>query len=159
MKEIPAKIIESCGECSYRHYNAIDGFSYCTNGSDIRLYSQIPSNADFPSWCPLPDYKGWQDKPDKLYREAWELWGEESQQQMIIEECAELIVALSKYNRKVNGSLLTNIAEEIADVEICIEQIKLMKGLDEAVLSWRVKKLDRFKQLIEHKATMPEEKE
>jgi NTP pyrophosphatase (non-canonical NTP hydrolase) len=62
----------------------------------------------------------------KLFESAWYKWGEESQLKMLAEECAELIQAILKYDRVVNGSRIDDIAEELIDVEICIEQVRLM---------------------------------
>ena len=58
--------------------------------------------------------------------------GEANQRRMAIEECSELIKALCKYDRyfvdeDVDKKILRlNIIEEMADVEIMIDQLKLM---------------------------------
>ena len=58
--------------------------------------------------------------------------GESNQRRMAIEECSELIKALCKYDRyfadeDVDKRILRlNIIEEMADVEIMLEQLKLM---------------------------------
>ena len=58
--------------------------------------------------------------------------GEANQRRMAIEECSELIKALCKYDRyfadeDVDKRILRlNIIEEMADVEIMLEQLKLM---------------------------------
>jgi NTP pyrophosphatase (non-canonical NTP hydrolase) len=90
------------------------------------------------------------DKKIKLlvFNTAWEMWGEEAQLKMSIEECAELIVAIAKLGRNKNGSTMSNVAEEIADVELCLEQIKLMKGLSEQVDSYKELKLSRLQCLL-----------
>lgn len=61
-----------------------------------------------------------------LYKKAWEKWGKEPQINMAIEECGELITALAKRNRLHNGSTVDDIIGELVDVEICIEQMKLI---------------------------------
>lgn len=60
-----------------------------------------------------------------------EHYGYKRQSQQAIEECSELIQAISKYNRLLNGEyagkekkIIANLIEELADVEICIEQLK-----------------------------------
>lgn len=55
-----------------------------------------------------------------------ETYGVSQQVDMAIEECSELIKALLKYRRaKVpDASLVSNITEEIADVEIMLAQLK-----------------------------------
>lgn len=60
----------------------------------------------------------------KLYKQAWKRWGH-LQYAILMEECAELIKAVSKYQRNGNSSaqLARDLVEEIADVEIMIEQL------------------------------------
>lgn len=58
------------------------------------------------------------------------LWGEADQIRQTVEECAELIVVLAKYGRNVNGSSKDQICEELADVEIMINQMKLIFDAD-----------------------------
>ena len=65
-------------------------------------------------------------KDRELYNKAIQKWGERSQVKMAIEECAELIKALAKYDRNNNGSTIDEILEEMADVEIMIEQLKII---------------------------------
>ena len=61
-------------------------------------------------------------------------YGEKSQRRQLIEECSELIQAICKYDREMNaekfnaekvGNLENEIAGEIADVLIMIEQLKI----------------------------------
>ncbi len=54
---------------------------------------------------------------------AIKTWGIESQLDMAIEECAELILAIQKSRRK-HHSGNHSIAEEIGDVQNCINQFK-----------------------------------
>lgn len=70
-------------------------------------------------------------KKKELYEDAIKEWGVELQLLMLQEECGELISAVSRYWRKRENSFL-KLAEEIADVEIMIEQTKqaLFYGLD-----------------------------
>jgi len=49
-----------------------------------------------------------------------------------------------RYSRTVNG-----IAEEIADMEIMLEQLKIMFYLSEGVTNGRITKLARLSQMIE----------
>ncbi len=54
-----------------------------------------------------------------------EHYGIESQRRILVEECAELIQAVSKIER--NGSTtetISNLFAEIADMEIMLEQVK-----------------------------------
>lgn len=59
-----------------------------------------------------------------IYEEAVSKFGAESQIEKMIEECAELIFALQK--RKRGGK--SNVPEELADVEIMCEQMRIVFG-------------------------------
>ena len=54
------------------------------------------------------------------------LFGETSQINMAIEEAGELITALAKRDRNRNGSSITQILEEMADVHIMLHQLILI---------------------------------
>lgn len=69
-------------------------------------------------------------------------YGYEAQSNQLVEECAELIQAISKYRRAVMGKgqpvaegikiiALENIVEEIADVEVMLEQVKYLLQIPE----------------------------
>lgn len=70
----------------------------------------------------------------------------EGDKQLVIamEECAELIQAISKQLRY--GINFDNLAEEMADVAICLEELKLMYGNDGSVNMWIAKKIDRLRE-------------
>lgn len=77
-----------------------------------------------------------------LYAQAILQYGSASQFRQLQEECAELIAKINQYDReRVNVHLL---AEEIADVEIMIEQARMMIG-DGLVDSHKEIKLNRLK--------------
>jgi NTP pyrophosphatase (non-canonical NTP hydrolase) len=80
-----------------------------------------------------------------LYSSAIRKWGINSQLGMLMEECAELIQATHKCVRKgsVNKEVWDNLAEEMADVEIMIEQIKL--GMDWHLLEPKVREIKEKK--------------
>ena len=81
-----------------------------------------------------------------LYRHIIALNGKESQCRMAMEECAELIQAVNKCLRYPTGASIANLTEEIADVEIMIEQLKLMfKVSDNAVEQEKDRKVDRMR--------------
>lgn len=82
-----------------------------------------------------------------------EHYGYEAQSNQLVEECAELIQAVSKY-RRARGTgqetplkeqvALDNLIEEIADVEIMLEQIKyLLRLCDMDLLKMREYKILR----------------
>jgi len=81
-------------------------------------------------------------KEHVLY-EAIEHYGLEAQMTKAIEECGELIVAIAKGD-------LPNIAEEVADVRIMLDQVEIMLGLDTGMI--RQGKLERLSERIHGEA-------
>ena len=75
-------------------------------------------------------------------------YGEEIQATVCMEECAELIQAISKKKRgKIDRD---NMAEEIADVLICIEMLKQMYMISEDKINkWIEKKQVREAERME----------
>ncbi len=53
-------------------------------------------------------------------------FGYEKQKNLLIEEMAELIQALNKFDRKKNEEAYENVIEEMADVELMIEQTQYL---------------------------------
>lgn len=76
---------------------------------------------------------------------AVEKFGPESQIQMAIEECAELIDALCKFRRERVGPI--DVATEIADVQIMCAQLSYMFG-EKMVSDERARKIDRLKKRL-----------
>ncbi|HEC82543.1 MAG TPA: hypothetical protein ENI53_01495 [Thermoplasmatales archaeon] len=73
---------------------------------------------------------------------------------MAVEEMAELTQVLMKYSRKINNSTLNEIIEEIVDVEIMLEQLKIIfiAGRNFASFDYhkiRDIKLKRLKEMLE----------
>lgn len=78
----------------------------------------------------------------KLYQKAMDKYGLENQTRMVFEEMAELQKELCKALR---GFINTkNISEEIADVEIMLEQMKQYYKLDEMTEEVKIYKLNRL---------------
>mgnify|MGYP003292560567 CR=1 FL=1 len=71
-------------------------------------------------------------------------FGQKEQEKMAIEECAELIQAISHKHRGRSN----NIAEEIADVEITLEQLKIINNCCEVVEQIKKFKIARLKDRI-----------
>ena len=82
-----------------------------------------------------------------IFRSAIDTYGEVMQITVAFEEMSELQKELCKYLRG-SGSQ-ENIAEEIADVEIMMEQMKMIFNCEAAVLQVREKKVKRLKERIE----------
>lgn len=67
----------------------------------------------------------------QVYRAAIYAWGAENQEKMVIEEMSELTKEICKHWRGRDN--LDAIADEIADVTIMLEQLRLIYNLDSAV--------------------------
>ena len=75
-----------------------------------------------------------------IFKSAIKTYGEEKQELQAIEELAELITAISHKHRGREH----NIAEEIADVEIMLEQLKIINNCDAEVENVRKYKIKRL---------------
>ena len=64
----------------------------------------------------------------EVYQLAINTYGNKNQQAMMIEEMSELTKAISKYWRNPGEEEYTNVLEEMADVEIMLEQMKMIFG-------------------------------
>lgn len=75
-----------------------------------------------------------------------EYYGVDAQSTIAMEECAELIQAISKCKRYgFHGTYKDNLIEEIADVSIILEQLIEMYNIPENDLfRWKCKKINRI---------------
>lgn len=86
----------------------------------------------------------------EIFSQAVKLWGETFQMNMAVEECAELIQAIMKFRRnKVVGNVKANLCEEIADVEIMLEQLRTILNEDVLIDNIKEEKLERLEKLME----------
>ena len=74
-------------------------------------------------------------------------YGGEPQMRMAMEECAELIVALSHHLRA--RCQIADVISEIADVEIMIEQLKLIFDAFDEVGRERTRKVERLRMKLD----------
>lgn len=65
---------------------------------------------------------------DDVCERALEHWGRAAQTTMVMEELAELITAISHYDRDRVGP--AQLAEEMAQVRICLRQLEMMMDAD-----------------------------
>lgn len=86
----------------------------------------------------------------EIIKEAVDTFGFNNQRRILQEECAELIVAASHYDRGRPGAY-ENFVEELADVDIMINQ--MIYALSANVDEWKEKKLARLKERIEQAKT------
>ena len=82
------------------------------------------------------------EQENKIYEEAIEFFGATSQKIMVIEEMSELIKELCKELRDRGN--IECIAEEVADVEITLDQIKKIYNINDRVAQYKDSKLSRF---------------
>jgi len=91
---------------------------------------------------------------EKLYKKACETYGTNAQLEMVVEECAELILAIKKLkrndrNRKEQVKKFHNFLEELADVEIMLEQMRIIYALSEHKIdSYKKQKLNRLERRL-----------
>ena len=104
------------------------------------------------------EFRNRESIPDITYKEilcnAIQYYGEDNQLQKTIEEASELIQAISRYNQRnkndtmINQILISDIIEEIVDIQIMIDQIKIIMKSKENILNEYEKhkkyKLDRL---------------
>lgn len=91
-----------------------------------------------------PPYEPGADGPDgdEICRKALDTFGADSQVMIAIEEMSELTKELCKNGRGQENT--THIAEEIADVEIMLQQMVILFDCKETVDKYRQYKLDRL---------------
>lgn len=82
-----------------------------------------------------------------IYKKALRKFGDIAQKLKCIEELSELIRALIRDLNAQHDD--DNLAEEIADVEIMIEQVKISKQLHKRVSEFKAQKLNRLEDLCE----------
>ena len=94
----------------------------------------------------------------EILQAAIDTYGKKSQCAMAMEECGELVQAINKVCREFSYSRRDNLIEEIADVLIMIEQLKLMFDLSDREISiMRDRKLQRLERRIRERRTNDEE--
>jgi len=100
----------------------------------------------------------------EMNKETAKYYGYEAQSNQLIEECAELIQAVNKYRRAEAGVgqpvaedkkavAMDNLVEEIADVELMLEQIKYLLQIPaEEIEAIKLYKVNRTRERIADKA-------
>ena len=89
------------------------------------------------------------DKQQAVWRESIEKYGKTMQSIVCMEECSELIQAVSKRLRG-KPDATDNLAEEMADVTICLYLLKEMYDItDEQLNEWIARKTARQSQRMQ----------
>ena len=87
---------------------------------------------------------------EEIYTKAFLKWGFMPQMGMVVEECAELIQATNKFMRKNDNKSREHFYEELVDVEIMIEQMRIIFNKDKAQIDKiKEKKLERLEKMLE----------
>ena len=90
------------------------------------------------------------DNLKAILQNAIDTYGKDAQLWMVIEEMSELAKEICKYQRGRDNR--EQIADEVADVTIMLEQVKMMFGISDAVERRIVAKVARLKRRIFLKA-------
>lgn len=97
------------------------------------------------------DRKGRNKCGPTIYEEAIALWGVGAQLEMLNEESTELALAVRKFIRVKDDKRFDDMAQEVADAEIMMGQLRTMfpeitKRIDE----WKKVKLERLRERIDN---------
>lgn len=85
-----------------------------------------------------------------VFKAAIEVFGEAAQVTMVFEEMAELQKELCKWLRgNTDAAERYRIAEEIADVEIMLDQMKILFEIDGTARTYRLEKVARLAGRVE----------
>lgn len=94
--------------------------------------------------------------PKEIMQKAINTYGVDTQVDMAIEEMSELIKVLLKYRRTQKEPskwdyevVKANVVEEIADVEIMVEQLKMIFNCRNLAGRQKTNKLKRFQKRLE----------
>lgn len=114
----------------------IDDRAICFDGHPENLPRQVES---FTPWHQVSDEVS---DEQAILRRAISTWGAGAQMIMVCEEMSELQKELCK-NLRGSGNEMA-IAEEIADVEIMLDQMKILFGIGRNVAVCRSQKIERL---------------
>lgn len=89
---------------------------------------------------------------NKITERAIATFGGELQSMVAMEECAELVQAISKCIREPHDEKARkHLVEEMADVLICLEQLKSIYEVSDLELDfWTASKLGRLERRLSH---------
>ncbi|MDO8609574.1 MAG: hypothetical protein Q7R95_03420 [bacterium] len=89
------------------------------------------------------------NKNDYLFKVCLDVWSKSNQEDMVIEEMSELTKAILKQRRKPSIENNNKILEEIADVDLMIDQMKyIYRRYKPEIYKIKQKKIDRLKGII-----------
>ncbi len=86
------------------------------------------------------------------YKKALKLWGLPFQIIMLGEEQGELFKTVSKLNRRKNNTTANDVAEEIADNEIMMEQMQVAFSIPRRWIDgWKARKIKALEKIVKSK--------
>lgn len=88
----------------------------------------------------------------KTFLDALRVFGSQNQITVALEEMSELQKEFCKYLRNDASFSYANIVEELADVEIMLDQMKILFQRDSAVKEQRQYKVKRLRERIDKNA-------
>ncbi len=86
---------------------------------------------------------------DKRITEIARHYGYEAQREQFVEECSEAILAVQKVKRRCSNGNFINLAEEVADVLIMAEQMRILISqslIDEFIQKKLERQIQRIKE-------------
>lgn len=89
---------------------------------------------------------------NKTLKDAVLKYGRDAQMDIVVEECSELIKAIMKFKRygshnldtELHLGLIRDICEEIADVDIMIDQLKMIFSR-QLIEEYKIEKIERLR--------------
>jgi NTP pyrophosphatase (non-canonical NTP hydrolase) len=118
-----------CSECAKSKMNGLD--LICTEFSNV-------IECDERIFC-----NSFEKIQPNIYQQLINKFGKDNQCIVAIEELSELQKEICKYLRGLGN--IENLAEEIADVEIMLEQLKIIYACDSLVAEKKDYKINRIK--------------
>lgn len=93
------------------------------------------------------------ERLDNVCIEAVKIWGPSLQWTVLMEECAELIKAISKFKRSgqdpaMRQKSISNLMKECVDVQIMLVQASIILGMDETVDNIFFEKVSKLEDML-----------
>lgn len=127
------------------HYAERNVYTGMDNSVGEAFVGEFKTIEECIAWLREEEYCGNINEVE-IYKKALEKWGHDLQKVVAIEEMSELTKELSKNMRGKNNRI--EIAEEIADVEIMLAQMKILFSIQEGVKKHKQYKIKRLEEKL-----------
>lgn len=114
-------------------------------------WEDVDEGEEIIAWCDMENICVVVEQTDDTYKQALQAFGCHHQRMMCIEECAELIDALAKYDR--GRADTKDVITELADVCIMVEQMAMLFGKGEFEKE-KERKLKRLQKKIDEASNL-----